>query len=93
MGDLPKPDCSRYATEHKGHRYYFGGPRDGKVDHLVSATPSDFPMTLGSHMLLGRRRNWYEIDYDRSDGTEVAYRFIGDGKDFPQRAVAEDGGQ
>jgi hypothetical protein len=48
-------------------------PRDGTIDHLVFATPSDFPMHMGSHAFFGPR-TWYEIDYDASAGAEVVYR-------------------
>lgn len=89
---LTKPDCSRYTQEHKGHRHYVGGPRDGEVDHLTFATPSDFPMHTGSHMLLGNVRNWYEIDYDASEGTEVVYRYLGQGKQFPKRPIGDSRG-
>lgn len=80
------PDCSRYSQPHKGYRHYVGGPRDGEIDHLIHAHPSDYPQTVGSHAFFGPR-NWYEIDYDASDGTEVVYRYLGQGKEFPQRPV------
>lgn len=55
---------------------------------LTGSTPSDFPMHMGSHAFFGPR-TWYEIDYDASDGIEVIYRYIGTGKDFPQRPLTE----
>lgn len=67
---------------HKGHRRYVGGCMDGTVQHLVYATPSDYPQTCGT-VLRDGQRSWYEIDYDASDGTEVVYRFIGLGREFP----------
>jgi len=76
-------DCSK----HKGHKRYVGGPRDGEVDHLVFATPSDYPQTVGSHMIGRPTRSWYELDYDASTGVEAVYRFIGWGKEFPQRGL------
>lgn len=76
-------DCSK----HKGHKRYVGGRMDGDVYHLVCAHPSDYPQTFGT-VLRDGVRSWYEIDYDASHGTEVVYRFIGMGRDFPKRAVA-----
>jgi hypothetical protein len=82
-------DCTR----HKGHRRFVGGIRDGHVDHLIHATPSDFPQTIGTMslgtQLLGSQRSWYELDYDASDGAEAVYRFIGHGNRFPARTVSE----
>lgn len=83
-------DCTRHmsdCTRHKGHRRYIGGVMDGQVDHLIFAHPTDYPMTMGT-MLRDGQRSWYEIDYERSDGTEVVYRFIGHGRDFPRQGVA-----
>lgn len=71
-------DC----TKHRGHRRYVGGSMDGHVAHLIHAHPSDYPQTFGT-MLRQGTRSWYEIDYDASDGTEVIYRFIGLGREFP----------
>lgn len=71
-------DCSR----HKGHKRYVGGIMDGRIEHLTMATPSDYPQTCGT-MLRDGTRSWYEIDYDASEGTEVVYRFVGHGRDFP----------
>ena len=71
---------------HKGHRYYVGGIMDGNTAHLIYADPSDYPQTIGT-VLRNGQRSWYEIDYDRSDATEVVYRFIGHGRDFPQQGV------
>lgn len=82
-----EPDC----TKHKGHRRYVGGPRDGAVDSLIYADPSDYPQTMGSILMDSAdgkgTRHWYEIDYEASVGTEVVYRFVGWGKEFPQRSV------
>jgi predicted butyrate kinase (DUF1464 family) len=79
-------------TCHKGHRYYVGGgSMDGQVTHLVHASPSDYPQTIGTQTLgaaLGTgSRSWYELDYEASEGTEAVYRFVGIGKNFPQRTV------
>jgi hypothetical protein len=83
----PTPACSN--PTHKGHKHYTGGgSMDGQVTATTAATPSDFPMTIGT-VLRGGTRSWYEIDYDASEGTEVVYRFIGYGKEFPQREVTE----
>jgi hypothetical protein len=75
-------DCSKHA----GHKRYVGGCMDGEISHLVHATPSDYPRMFGT-LLRNGTRSWYEIDPDASDGTEVVYRFIGHGKDFPQRPI------
>jgi hypothetical protein len=72
-------DCSK----HKGHKYFVGGTMDGEVAHLVFAHPSDYPMTMGTTLRDGQR-SWYEIDYEASEGTEVVYRFIGHGRNFPR---------
>jgi hypothetical protein len=78
-------DC----TKHKGHRRYTGGGvLNGQVDHLVFACPSDYPQTFGT-LLRNGTRSWYELDYDASEGSEAVYRFIGYGKEFPQRVVTE----
>jgi hypothetical protein len=71
-------DC----TKHKGHRRWVGGCMDGHVDHLIYAHPSDYPQTFGT-MFRNGTRSWYEIDYEVSAGTEVVYRFIGHGREFP----------
>lgn len=76
-------------TCHKGHRYYVGGIMDGQVAHLTGTHPSCYPQTIGTVLRHGQR-SWYEIDYERSEGTEVVYRFIGLGRTFPQREVATD---
>lgn len=76
-------------TCHKGHRYYVGGIMDGQVAHLTIAHPTDYPQTFGT-MLRHGQRSWYEIDYERSEGTEVVYRFIGLGRTFPQQEVPGD---
>jgi hypothetical protein len=70
--------------KHRGHATYVGGLMDGHVRHLVYATPSDYPQTFGT-VLRDGMRSWYEIDYDASAGTEVVYRFIGHGAQFPVR--------
>ena len=75
----------RRCTQHKGHRYYRGGVMDGQIQHLVYANPSDYPQTKGT-VLRDGQRSWYEIDYDASEGTEVVYRFIGLGREFPGAA-------
>ena len=75
-------DCSKFDHEHKGHRHWVGGSMDGHVDHLIYAHPSDYPQTFGT-LLRNGTRSWYEIDYEASEGTEVVYRFIGMGRDFP----------
>lgn len=61
---------------------------DGDVHHLVHAHPSDYPQTFGT-VLRDGARSWYEIDHNASEGTEAVYRFIGIGRDFPQREVTE----
>ena len=66
---------------HKGHHHYVGGTLDGDVAHLVYAHPSDYPQTMGT-LLRGGQRSWYELDYDRSVGTEAYYRFVGLGRTF-----------
>jgi len=58
---------------------------DGQIQHLVYANPSDYPQTKGT-VLRDGQRSWYEIDYDASEGTEVVYRFIGLGREFPGAA-------
>jgi hypothetical protein len=78
-------DCTN--PRHKGHRYYVGGTMDGTVQHLVYATPSDYPRTFGTALRDGQR-SWYEIDDDASEGPEVVYRLIGHGKEFPLRPVS-----
>ncbi|MFD4830126.1 hypothetical protein ACFWPV_09765 [Streptomyces uncialis] len=82
-------DC---AT-HKGHRRWVGGSRDGHVDHLVHATPSDFPDLYGT-MLRAGTRCWYEVDHAASAGTEVVYRFVGSGRvrPLPQEEPAQSAG-
>lgn len=75
------PACDN--PKHKGHRHYVGGTMDGQTQHLVYATPSDYPMSFGTALRDGQR-SWYEIDYDASHGTEVVYRFIGLGREFPR---------
>lgn len=72
------------CTKHKGHRYYRGGKMDGQVTHLIDAFPGDYPQTFGTVLRQGQR-SWYEIDYEASEGAEVVYRFIGLGREFPQR--------
>jgi hypothetical protein len=76
------------AGKHKGHRRYVGGIMDGQVAHLVYAHPTDYPQTMGTVLRHGQR-SWYEIDYEASEGTEVVYRFVGHGREFPVRAVTE----
>lgn len=73
----------------RGHKRYVGGPSDGHVSHLVYADPSDYPMYSGSALINGTR-SWYEIDYEASDGVEVVYRFLGMGRELPQRTVTDD---
>lgn len=77
-------DCS----QHKGHKRYIGGVMDGQISHLIYAHPSDYPQTFGT-VLHNGSRSWYEIDYEASEGTEVVYRCIGLGKDFPVHPAAE----
>lgn len=72
---MPEPSC------HPGHRRYVGGSIDGHVAHLVYATPSDYPQTLGT-LLCDGQRSWYELDYEASVGAEAVYRFIGLGRTF-----------
>lgn len=74
------------CDKHPGHRYYVGGSLDGNVAHLAHATTSDYPQTVGT-LLRDGQRSWYEIDYEASDGTEAVYRFVGIGREFPQREV------
>jgi hypothetical protein len=77
------------AAKHKGHRFHIGGVMDGVVQHLVYAHPSDYPRTFGTVKRDGQR-SWYEIDQDASpSATEVVYRCIGVGEDFPARKVSE----
>lgn len=79
MNQTGRLDC------HKGHRFYVGGGSlDGQVTHLVYAHPSDYPQTIGT-LLRSGARSWYELDYDASDGTNVVYRFVGVGPQFPRR--------
>jgi hypothetical protein len=80
-------DCSK----HNGHRRYLGGSMDGKVDHLIYADPSDYPLTIGTVLRSGGR-SWYELDQDASEGAEAVYRFIGYGAEFPQRPVQPEEG-
>lgn len=61
---------------HKGHRHFHGGIRDGEVDHMVYATEGDFPQSMGTLLRLGQR-SYYEIDPERTVGTEVVYKFVG----------------
>ena len=75
------PACADPA--HRSHKRYAGGIMDGQVAHLIYADPSDYPQTFGT-LLRDGARSWHEIDYDASDGTEVVYRFIGCGADFPE---------
>jgi hypothetical protein len=63
-----------------------GGIMDGQIAHLTKAHPSDYPQTLGT-LLRDGTRSWYELDYERSDGTEAVYRFIGMGREFPRSEV------
>jgi hypothetical protein len=63
---------------------------DGQVRHLVHTTPSDYPQTIGTLLRHGQR-SWYELDYEASGGTEVAYRFVGLGREFPRREVSDAG--
>lgn len=63
---------------------------DGTVTHQIYADPSDYPQTFGT-VKRGGTRSWYEIDYEASSGTEVVYRFIGDGPEFPEAPVTEEG--
>ncbi|HEY1157588.1 MAG TPA: hypothetical protein VGE95_15020 [Arthrobacter sp.] len=72
-------DC----TKHKGHRRWIGGSKDGHIDHLIHAVPSDFPKSYGT-MLRNGTRSWYEIDHAASEGTEVVYRFVGLGRNAPE---------
>jgi hypothetical protein len=85
MGDSAAVPCSPNCS-HRGHRRYVGGPRDGHVDRLIHAAPSDYPQTMGS-ALIGGSRTWYVLDYDASEGVEAVYRFIGWGREFPQRPI------
>ena len=80
------PDRPCENPQHKGHKRYTGGIMDGHVSHLLYADPSDYPQTTGT-VLADGQRSWYEIDYDASAGTEVVYRFVGIGREFPQREV------
>lgn len=70
-------------TCHKGHRHYVGGIMDGQVAHLVHAAPSDYPQTIGTVLRHGQR-SWYELDYERSEGTEAVYRLVGLGRTFEE---------
>lgn len=86
VAGAPGGEClmaSRRArlTCHKGHKHFMGGSLDGEVAHLVHAHPSDYPQTFGTTLRDGQRA-WYELDYDRSEGTEAVYRFIGLGRTF-----------
>lgn len=64
---------------HPGHKRYVGGSMDGQIQHLVYATPSDYPQTIGTALREGQR-SWYELDYEASAGAEAVYRFIGLGR-------------
>ena len=75
-------DCSK----HKGHHYHVGGILDGQVNHLVTGHPTYYPQTKGTLLRHGQR-SWYEIDQEASTGTEVVYRFIGLGREFPMKPV------
>lgn len=61
---------------HKGHRHFFGGIRDGEIDHLVYAHEQDFPESMGTLLRQGQR-SYYVIDRDRTVGTEAVYQFSG----------------
>lgn len=63
---------AEYAC-HAGHRIYIGGIRDGDVDHLVYAMPSDYPQTLGTFLRNGVRSH-YERDLD--GGAHCIYRCV-----------------
>lgn len=56
--------------EHKGHRRFVGGRRDGHVDHLVYAHSSDYPLFIqypdGAY---------YERE-SLDGGTEAIYRYV-----------------
>ena len=60
------------AMSHAGHRIYVGGPLDGQIDHLVSATLSDFPL----YWRFPAHGNAY-YERDLNGGTEATYRFGG----------------
>ena len=77
-------DCSK----HKGHKRYVGGCMDGEVAHLIYARPSDYPQTVGT-LLRDGQRSWYEIDFEVSEGTEVVYRFMGNGREFPRASFGD----
>lgn len=82
----PTP-CPNGRDGCKGHkRYTGGGSMDGQVSCLTFAHPSDFGQTLGTVMRSGTR-SWYELDYERSEGAEAVYRFIGYGKTFPTKEI------
>jgi hypothetical protein len=59
---------------------------DGQVAHLIGTHPSDYPQFFGT-MLRNGQRSWYEIDYEASEGTDVVYRCIGHGREFPARPI------
>lgn len=82
----PQPPCDRPTC--KGHKRYMGGIMDGQIAHMTGTHPTNYPQTFGT-LLRNGTRSWYEIDYERSEGTEVVYRFIGMGKEFPRLEVSE----
>ena len=87
MTGVPHPCGPQFTTPHKGHKHYRGGILDGEVAHLTIAHPSDYPRTMGTLLRHGQR-SWYEIDDEASEGTEVVYRFIGLGREFPAKEVS-----
>ena len=75
-----------YPNCHKGHRRYIGGIMDGQIAHLTGTHPSDYPQTIGT-VLRNGQRSWYELDYERSAGTEAVYRCIGIGGTWADAAA------
>jgi UDP-2,3-diacylglucosamine pyrophosphatase LpxH len=71
---------------HKGHSYFVGGVMHGHVHHHIHAHSSDYPMMFGT-VLRNNTRSWYEIDYAQSDGAEVVYICVGQGKFYPARPL------
>lgn len=55
---------------HPGHRYWIGGSMDGQIDHLVSTTASDYPLTWWFPHTL----EMYERNLD--GGTDCTYRLV-----------------
>lgn len=73
-------ECPNGRTGCRGHKHWHGGIKDGHVDCLKSAHPSDFPETFGT-MLRHGQRSWYVRDHTAQGATdtEAHYRVTGVG--------------